>query len=68
MKVEDILSSGLVNTDTEIVIGISGERTYCKKRWFSETLLKYKQKEVEKFTWQDNNMVFISLKRECGKI
>ena len=40
MKVEDILSSGLVNTDTEIVIGISGERTYCKKRWFSETLLK----------------------------
>lgn len=68
MKVEDILSSGLVNADTEIIIGISGERTYCKKRRFSETILKYKQKEVEKFTWQDNNMVFISLKRECEKI
>ena len=67
MKVEDILSSGLVNTDTEIVIGTSEKRTYCKKRWFSETILKCKQKEVEKFTWQDNNMGSISLKKEGEK-
>lgn len=62
MKVYKILGMTFIHDDTEIFIRDTDLHLLTKGNWYQDNVLKYKNYEVESFTWQDDNKVYIDVK------
>ena len=65
MKVKDIYELGLIKDSTEIWIrdfGEFGMRVLAHGNWYQDDILKYKDREVECFHWQDDDTVYFDVK------
>ncbi len=62
MTLGKIKEMGLINDSTDIIIRQGeGFATLACGSWYQDNILAYDDREVESFTWQDNNQIFIDL-------
>lgn len=63
MTLEKIFDMGLVKDDTEIIIRpIEGFNVLAHGNWYQDDVLDYMDHEVEIFTWQDDNELYVDVK------
>lgn len=63
MTLGRIKEIGLINDSTDIVIREGeGFATLARGNRYQDNILAYDDREVESFTWQDNNQIFIDVK------
>lgn len=63
MTLEKINEMGLIDDRTEIVIREGeGFGTLARGNWYQDDILAYEDHEVESFTWQDDNRIYIDVK------
>lgn len=62
MTLKKIFDLGLVNDDTEIWVRNPDMRVLVHGDWNRELVLEYLDSELECFTWQDDNNLYIDLK------
>lgn len=66
MKVEEILMMDqIVNDRTEIYIRDGEFNMLASGNWFNDNVLDHSDDEVECFSWQDDNKVYIDVKQEA---
>lgn len=65
MTVKDIFQSGLilVNDNTNIYIRHPDMHVLACGHWYNDNILKYLERTVGSFVWQDNDEFFIDLKQ-----
>lgn len=63
MKIGKIYEVGFIKDDTEIFIRQGeGFNVFAQGNWYEDKILDYADMEVESFTWQDDNKVYIDIK------
>ncbi len=62
MKIYELVSTELINDYTEIYIRNEDFYVLAHGNWYQDDLLKYDQKEIQSFTWQDGNTIYIDIK------
>ena len=62
MTLRKIFDLGLVNNDTEIWVRDSDMRVLVHGDWERDLVLEYLDRELECFTWQDDDNFYIDLK------
>jgi len=62
MKVNQILTMGLIKDDTLIFINDESFGIIDGGNWYQDNILKYMHNEIEDFSWKDNNRIFITIK------
>lgn len=63
MTLEKINEMGLIDDSTEIVIREGeGFATLARGNWYQDDILAYENHEVESFTWQDDNRIYVDVK------
>lgn len=54
--------TGLIHDDTEIFIRDENLCILAHGNWYQDDILIYESHEVESFTWQDDNKIYIDVK------
>lgn len=54
--------TGLIDDNTMIYIRKGFFQVVSKGNWYQDNILKYENREVESFTWEDDNKIYIDLK------
>lgn len=62
MNLSKIIELGLVNDRTEIWCRDRDMYVLAHGNWYQDNVLEYGHREVESFTWQDDDKLFIDLK------
>lgn len=64
MTLSKIIEMGLVKDDTKIYVRGYGDVPVLLTcgNWFQDNVLDYMDKEIESFTWQDDNKIYIDIK------
>lgn len=63
MVVREIVECGIIKDSTEIWLRRWTDtlEVLAHGKWFEDSLLKYLDKKVDSFTWQDDGKVFIDI-------
>ena len=68
MTLEKIYEIGLIKDDTEIFVRHSeGFKILAHGNWYQDNVLEYMHHEVESFTWQDDNKIYVDLAQQEGE-
>lgn len=62
MTLEKLFDMELVKGDTEIYIRDKDMNLLTSGRWFQDKVLDHIEDEIECFTWQDDNKLYIDVK------
>ena len=62
MTLDLILKMGLIKNNTEIIIRDKDSHVVAQGNWYQDDILDYAYADIESFTWQDDNKLFIDLK------
>ena len=63
MTLEKIHEMGLIKDDTEIFVRQGeGFKVLAHGNWYQDNVLEHMNREVESFTWQDDNKIYIDVK------
>lgn len=62
MTVNKVFETGLIHDNTEIYIRDEDLHVLAHGNWYQDNILGYLDKEVECFTWQDDNKFYIDVK------
>lgn len=62
MTLSKILEMGLIKDDTTIIIRNEDLSPLTGGNWFQDNVLNYINNEIESFTWQDDNTIYIDIK------
>lgn len=62
MTLEKIYDTGLIKDDTEIYIRKGNFRVIASGNWYQDNVLDHMKDEIECFTWQDDNKLYIDVK------
>lgn len=62
MAVSYILELGVINNDTEIYIRDGESNVLAQGIWYQDAIQDFSDREVESFTWQDDNKAYIDVK------
>lgn len=62
MTLSEILANEIINDGTEVFIRDQDCHVLAHGNWHQDNVLDYVNREVESFTWQDDNKVFINVK------
>lgn len=63
MTLEKIYKMGLIKDNTEIFVRQGeGFRVLAHGNWYQDDVLNYMHHEIESFTWQDDNKLYIDVK------
>ena len=63
MTLEKIYEMGLIKDSTEIFVRQGdGFHTLAHGNWYQDDVLEYMHHDLESFTWQDDNKIYIDLK------
>lgn len=58
-----MLDAGLINDHTEIWIRDSEFQVLTHGNWYQDNVLDYAHCEIESFTWQNDNHIYIDVKK-----
>ena len=61
MTIGKLYEMKLINDHTEVIVRDSEFRVLTQGNWYQDNILDYNNHELESFTWQDNNKIFIDL-------
>ena len=61
MTIEKIFFMGLIGDNTEVFIRDTGFHVLAHGNWYQDNILNYMHHEVESFTWQDDEKIYIDL-------
>lgn len=63
MTLEKIYEMGLIKDDTEIFVRQGDSfQVLAHGNWYQDNVLEYLKREVESFTWQDDNKIYVDVK------
>ena len=63
MTIKQILETGLIKDNTEVWIRQGdGFHVLAHGNWYQDDILEHMNREVESFTWQDDNNFYIDVK------
>lgn len=62
MALDLILKMNLIKNNTEIIIRDQDSHVVAQGNWYQDDILDYAYADIESFTWQDDNKLFIDLK------
>lgn len=63
MTLEKIYEMGLIKDNTEIFVRQGeGLHVLAHGNWYQDNILNYMRHEVESFTWQDDDKIYIDVK------
>ena len=62
MTIGQLICMGLVNDSTKLVIRRDLHTVLAHGFWFNDNLLAYVEREIESFTWQDDDTIYIDIK------
>lgn len=62
-----ILDAKLINDNTDIWIRDCEFQTLAHGNWYQDSVLDYMHNEIESFTWQDDNKLYIDVKYGLDK-
>lgn len=62
MAVEYFLELELVENDTEVFIRDTNCNVLAHGNWYQDVIQDFSDRDVESFTWQDDNKVYIDVK------
>ena len=63
MTIKQILETGLIKDDTEVWIRQGdGFHVLAHGNWYQDDILEHMNREVESFTWQDDNNFYIDVR------
>ena len=63
MTVNQILKIGLINDNTKVIIRDGQFQILSHGNWYQDEVLNFADYQVESFTWQDDNKVYIDVKQ-----
>lgn len=63
MTVGNIFEMGIAKDNTEVFIRDSEFHVLAHGNWYQDHILEYLHDEVESFTWQDDEMLYIDVKQ-----
>lgn len=65
MKLEKIYKLGLIKDNTEMFIRQDEEfHILAHGNWYQDNILNYMHHEIESFTWQDDNKIYVDIKEQ----
>lgn len=67
MTLEKLFFMGLIGDNTEVFIRDTGFHVLAHGNWYQDNVLEYAHHEVESFTWQDDNKIYIDLAQQEGE-
>lgn len=62
MKVREIFEMDFINDFTEIFIRDIDFYVLAHGNWYQDDILKYTENDVDSFTWQNDNKIYIDVK------
>lgn len=62
MTISKILEMGLINDNTSVWIHNNELHVLIHGNWYQDNILEYQDREIGRFTWQDDNQFYIDLK------
>ena len=69
MTLEKIYEMGLIKDNTEIFVRQGeGFHVLAHGNWYQDDVLNYMHHEIESFTWQDDNKLYIDVKEAAEKV
>lgn len=64
MTLEKLFFMGLIGDNTEVFIRDTGFHVLAHGNWYQDNVLEYTHHEVESFTWQDDEKIYIDLTQQ----
>lgn len=61
MTLEKILFMGLIGDNTEVFIRDTDFHVLAHGNWYQDNVMEYAHHEVESFTWQDDEKIYLDL-------
>ena len=62
MTIEKLVDLGIINDTTEIYIRDMSFGLITKGSWFQDNVLEHIKDEIDSYTWQDDNRIYVDLK------
>ena len=63
MKIYELFETELINDYIEIFIRDEDSfHVIAHGNWYQDNILNYTQKEIQSFTWQNDNTIYIDIK------
>lgn len=62
MTLEKLSDMGMVKDNTEIYIRDEDMNLLTRGNWYQDNVLDHMEDEIECFTWQDDNKLYIDVK------
>lgn len=62
MTIEKLVDTGIINDMTEIYVRDEDFGLITHGNWYQDNIIDHIQDEIECFSWQDDNRVYIDLK------
>lgn len=62
MTISKVLEMGLINDNTSVWIHNNELHVLIHGNWYQDNILEYQDREIGRFTWQDDNQFYIDLK------
>ena len=62
MTIERLIDLGIINNTTEIYIRNMEFGLITKGGWYQDSILEHLEDEIDSYTWQDDDKVYVDLK------
>ena len=62
MTIERLIDLGIINNTTEIYIRNMEFGLIAKGEWYQDSILEHLEDEIDSYTWQDDDKVYVDLK------
>lgn len=62
MTIEKLVDMKVINNTTEVYVRNMEFGLIVKGNWFQDNVLEHIKREIDTYTWQDDNKVYIDLK------
>lgn len=62
MTLETLFGTDLICDNTKVVIRDAEFHVLAVGNWYQDNILDFTEKEIESFTWQDDNKIYVDIK------
>ena len=62
MTIERLIDLGIINNTTEIYIRNMEFGLIAEGGWYQDSILEHLEDEIDSYTWQDDDKVYVDLK------
>lgn len=63
MTIKELTTMDLINDETEIYVRDGIFHVLAHGNWYEDNVLNYNHNKIESFEWQDDNTIFIDVKK-----